>query len=96
MIKAQQQKNKDKFFQKYAKGTLHSHSAIAPFGSPNTVYAVHSLHFALPYFAPLHSAKHQIYANVIFNFIFKKRKYINSNIKKQTLTNIILDINRII
>ncbi len=27
MIKAQQQKNnKDKFFQKYAKGTLHSHS----------------------------------------------------------------------
>ena len=45
----------------YAKGTLHSHSAIAPFGSPNTVYAVHSLHFALPYFAPLRSAKHRIY-----------------------------------
>ena len=62
MIKAQQQKNnKDKFFQKYAKGTLHSHSAIAPFGSPNTVYAVHSLHFALPHFAPLCSAKHRIY-----------------------------------
>ena len=49
MIKAQQKNNKDKFFQKYTKGTLHSHSAIAPFGSPNTVYAVHSLHFALPY-----------------------------------------------
>ena len=65
MIKTQQQKNnKDKFFQKYAKGTLHSHSAIAPFGSPNTVYAVHSLHFALPYFAPLRSAKHRIYRNV--------------------------------
>lgn len=46
---------------KYAKGTLHSHSAIAPFGSPNTVYAVRSLHFALPYFAPFHSAKHRIY-----------------------------------
>ena len=62
MIKAQQQKNnKDKFFQKYAKGTLHSHSAIAPFGSPNIAYAVHSLHFALPYFAPLRSAKHRIY-----------------------------------
>jgi hypothetical protein len=25
---------------KYAKATLHSHSAIASFGSPNTVYAV--------------------------------------------------------
>ena len=48
MIKAQQQKNnKDKFFQKYAKGMLHSHFAIAPFGSHNTAYAVHSLHFAL-------------------------------------------------
>jgi len=40
----------DKFF-KNTQGTLHSHSAIAPFGSPNTVYAVRSLHFALPYFA---------------------------------------------
>jgi len=39
MIKAQQQKNnKDKFFQKYVKGTLHSHSAIASFGSPNSGY----------------------------------------------------------
>lgn len=36
-------------------------SAIAPFGSPNTVYAVRSLHFALPYFAPFHYAKHRIY-----------------------------------
>ncbi len=50
----------DKFF-KNTQGTLHSHSAIAPFGSPNTVYAVRSLHFALPYFAPLRSAKHRIY-----------------------------------
>jgi len=54
-------KNMDKFFQKYAEGTLHSHSAIAPFGSPNTVYAIRSLYFALPYFAPLRSAKHRIY-----------------------------------
>jgi len=43
-----------------AKGTLHSHSAIAPFGSPNTVYAVRSLHFAHPNFAPFHSAKLRI------------------------------------
>jgi len=65
MIKAQQQKNNnDKFFQKYAKGSLHSHSAVASLGSPNTVYAVRSLHFALPYFAPLRSAKHRIYWNV--------------------------------
>lgn len=53
----------DKFF-KNTQGTLHSHSAIAPFGSPNTVYAVRSLHFALPYFAPFHSAKHRIRRNV--------------------------------
>ena len=52
--------NMDKFF-KNTQGTLHSHSAIAPFGSPNTVYAVRSLHFALPYFAPFHYAKHRIY-----------------------------------
>jgi len=51
----------------YAKGTLHSHSAITPFDSPNTVYAVHSLHFALPYFAPLRFAKHRIYLNVAQN-----------------------------
>jgi len=49
----------------YAKGTLHSHSAIALFGSPNTAYAVCLLHFALPYFALLHSAKHRIYWNVV-------------------------------
>lgn len=41
----------DKFF-KNTQGTLHSHLRLAPFGSPNTVYAVRSLHFALPYFAP--------------------------------------------
>ena len=35
--------------------------------SYNTVYAVHSLHFALPYFAPLCSGKHRIYRNVIRN-----------------------------
>jgi len=29
-------------FQKYAKATLHSHSAIAKFGSPNTVYLARS------------------------------------------------------
>ncbi len=46
----------DKFF-KNTQGTLHSHSAIAPFGSLNIVYAVRSLHFALPYFAPFHYAK---------------------------------------
>ena len=39
----------------------------APFGSPNTVYAVRLLHFALPYFAPLRSAKHRIYRNVVQN-----------------------------
>jgi len=33
--------------------------------SHNTVYPVHSLHFALPYFAPLHSAKYRIYWNVV-------------------------------
>ena len=38
--------------------------------SPNTVYAVHSLHFALPYFAPLHSAKHRIYWNVHLKYRF--------------------------
>ena len=32
--------------------------------SHNTVYAVHSLHFALLYFTPLRSAKHRIYWNV--------------------------------
>jgi len=82
MIKAQQQKNNmDKFFQKYAKGTLHSHSAIAPFGSPNTVYTVHSLHFALPYFAPLRSAKHRIYLTLddIFNEIKEYMKKIKEN-----------------
>ena len=56
----QKRNNMDKFF-KNTQGMLHSHSAIAPFGSPNTVYTVHSLHFALPYFVPLRSAKHRIY-----------------------------------
>ena len=41
----------DNLKNKYAKGTLHSHYAIAPFGSPNTAYAVRSLHHAHPYSA---------------------------------------------
>jgi len=40
---------------------------LAPFGSPNTVYAVYSLHFALPYFAPLRSVKHRIYWNDLWH-----------------------------
>jgi len=36
-------------------------------GAYNTVYAVRSLHFALPYFAPLRFAKHRIYWNVMQN-----------------------------
>jgi len=42
-------------------------SLVPRLPSPNTVYAVRSLHFALPYFAPLHSAKHRIYWNVVCN-----------------------------
>jgi len=34
----------------YAKGTLHSHSATAPFGSPSTVYAVRSVALRSPIF----------------------------------------------
>ena len=33
-------------------------------GAYNTVYAVHSLHFALPYFASLRFAKHRIYSTL--------------------------------
>jgi len=58
-----------------AKGTLHSHSAIVPFCSPNTVYVVRSLHFALPYFAPFHYAKHRIYWNVIWNRWLRASKW---------------------
>jgi hypothetical protein len=36
----------DKFF-KNTQGTLHSHSAIASFGSPNTVYAVGCLYLVV-------------------------------------------------
>jgi len=49
-------------------------------GTHNTVYVVHSLHFALPYFAPLppslklrrtsRSAKHRICWNVMWNMHF--------------------------
>ena len=35
--------------------------------SHNSGYAVRSLHFALPYFAPLRSAKHQISANIVLH-----------------------------
>ncbi len=48
MTESQQQKNnKDKFFQKYAKGALHSHSVIAPFGLPSTCNSLVALHFPI-------------------------------------------------
>ena len=45
------------------------HVALSSYlvGAYNTVYAVHSLHFVLPYFAPLRSAKHCILLNIIKN-----------------------------
>lgn len=38
--------------------------------SPNSFYEVRSLHFTLPYFTPLHSAKHLIYWNVVWHISF--------------------------
>lgn len=45
--------------------------------SRNTIYAVRSLHFALPYFVPLRSAKHQIYINVIYRIFTVKKQHKN-------------------
>ena len=54
-------------------------------GTHHTVYAVHSLLFALPYFASLRSTKHRIYANVRQNSLLKK-------IKEEILSLLILNL----
>ncbi len=53
----------------YAKGTLHSHSAIAPFGSPNAVLCGSLVALHSPLSSPLRYAKLRIPLTLIPNFI---------------------------